>query len=63
VWSRLLTLLLVVALLPAIEFEKPVKKVTSKATFTQEDNKVTVETNFSEIFGTEDFLKTIIKTK
>jgi len=47
----------------SVEFEKPVKKVTSMAVLTQEKNSVLLETNLSEIFNNSDYLKTIIKTK
>jgi len=47
----------------SVEFEKPVKKVTSIAVFIQEKNSVSIETNFSEIFDNADYLKTVIKTK
>ena len=47
----------------SVEFEKPVKKVTSMAVLTQEKNSVLIETNLSEIFNNSDYLKTIIKTK
>jgi hypothetical protein len=47
----------------SVEFEKPVKKVTSIAVLTQEKNLVLLETNLSEIFNNSDYLKAIIKTK
>jgi len=47
----------------SVTFEKPVKKVTTLATYTKEDNVVLVETNFSQIFDNTEILKTIIKTK
>jgi len=47
----------------SVSFEKPVKKVTTLATYTKEDNVVLVETNFSQIFDNTEILKTIIKTK
>ncbi len=47
----------------SVSFDKNVKKVTTKAPYTMEDKNVLIETNFSEIFNNEDFLKTIIKSK
>jgi len=46
-----------------VNFDKPVKKVTSKANVTKDEKSVTLETNFSEIFDKEDYLQMIIKTK
>jgi hypothetical protein len=46
-----------------INFSKPVKKVNTLVAYTIEENTVSMETNFSEIFDKKDFLKTIIKTK
>jgi len=47
----------------SVEFQKPVKKVTSLANYTIENNSVTVEATLSEIFDNSDFMKTTIKTK
>jgi hypothetical protein len=46
-----------------VNFDKPVKKVTTLAPFTQEGKMVTIETNFSEIFDQSNFLHTKIKTR
>jgi hypothetical protein len=46
-----------------VNFDKPVKKVTTKATYIKEDKSVSIETNFSEMFDKKDLLQTIIKTK
>ena len=46
-----------------VHFEKPVRKISTKAPYTVEGNTVTIETTLADIFNREDFLKTIIKTK
>jgi hypothetical protein len=46
-----------------VSFEKPVKKVSAFAQYTQEGNTVTIEANFSDIFDKPDILQAIIKTK
>ncbi len=47
----------------SVEFRKPVKKVTSLANYTVENNSVTVEATFAEILDNPEFMKTTIKTK
>jgi hypothetical protein len=47
----------------SVNFAKPVRKVTTLANYTVEENRVTVESNFAELFDKVNILKTIIKTK
>jgi hypothetical protein len=47
----------------SVSFDKKVKKVTTLATYTKEDNTVEIEADFSDIFDNTDILKTTIKTK
>jgi hypothetical protein len=47
----------------SITLEKPVKKVTTLAHYTMEDNTVLIDSDFSQIFDNTEVLKTVIKTK
>ena len=47
----------------SVSFEKTIKKVITLAPYTKEGKTVTIDTDFSEIFGNPDILKTTIKTK
>jgi len=47
----------------SVNFERTVKKVKKEKKDQLEDNTVTIEANFSQIFDKPDYLQTIIKTR
>jgi hypothetical protein len=47
----------------SVTFDRGVKKVTTEAEYTLEDNTVSIETDLSKMFDNADILNTTIKTK